>query len=931
MAAPRASIAVSVTRAGLTLATAFALTRVFAGRSWLFVMVLAAVAAARVPRLGATPPLAPARPARAWWPSPACGSPRSSPIPATTVAGIPSRATLVVARARARHGAAHAPRRGRSGRAHRLGARARVRRRVRRRRADVLDRDLARRAGRRVRAEHRAVHRRRRDRQRRLGRADRALRARGARLPARARAARPRDPAHVVPREPAARRRGSRPAGCSSARSRSRPRSSSARRCRARAAARSSTTARSGAATARASLLSAPPPILSIQDKLTLGPVAGAVHGQGAARRVLAGDRARLVHRRQRVGRQQGHRASRVEAHGPADLPPSTALHQQFHIEQLDPHWLPAAYQPVAINLTAARVVPDSLTLLVDSKAQLQRPRLRRRLRRSRRRRRRPAGAAPFSDPRAMARDLELPTDFSAAGAHARAADHRRTPTRRTSAPPRSRSSSAAARSSTRSTPTSATPPTRSRSSSSRRSAGFCEQFAASFAAMARAVGVPARVAVGYQPGHARRRRPLPRDEPQRARLARGVDRGRGLDPVRADPGLRGADARARHRRAREAAAAPRHRSTTPDDGEHPDRRRSRSRPSRRSSPATRAGADPAAEPRRSHHARAQRARRRSRSRSAPSRSASLAFFAIVSFTLWRRGRRRRARSRSSPARARRVGRSRSTSSASAGVPPRPSATALEFALRYAPAHGAGDAGPALMELARLQSAAMFAREAPSAVEASTSRGSRSTRSAPRSAATSPRSTRWRRRFGVATSDPADQLPSRSAARRTSARSASNARTSASTSAASAVDGDEQRELAGVQRVEDLAVVVARPHAAAVGDDAQAREVVARLAHPAHRRVHAGRRQPGVEERPHDAQRDEIAKRVPAAVGGRRYEPAPRPVAKLRDRATGEPRRLRGGVAHAGLSCRRGGSDRATRDPARRRCRAGRRSRASRP
>ena len=43
MAAPRASIAVSVTRAGLTLASVFALTRVFAGRSWLFVLVLAAL------------------------------------------------------------------------------------------------------------------------------------------------------------------------------------------------------------------------------------------------------------------------------------------------------------------------------------------------------------------------------------------------------------------------------------------------------------------------------------------------------------------------------------------------------------------------------------------------------------------------------------------------------------------------------------------------------------------------------------------------------------------------------------------------------------------------------------------------------------------------------------------------------------------------
>ena len=89
MAAPRASIAVSVTRAGLTLATAFALTRVFAGRSWLFVMVLAAVVPPRAPRLGAAPPLAPARPARRGRGRRACGSRRSSPIPSTHGRGHP--------------------------------------------------------------------------------------------------------------------------------------------------------------------------------------------------------------------------------------------------------------------------------------------------------------------------------------------------------------------------------------------------------------------------------------------------------------------------------------------------------------------------------------------------------------------------------------------------------------------------------------------------------------------------------------------------------------------------------------------------------------------------------------------------------------------------------------------------------------------------
>src|SRR4029079_9816303 len=59
---------------------------------------------------------------------------------------------------------------------------------------------------------------------------------------------------------------------------------------------------------------------------------------------------------------------------------------------------------------------------------------------------------------------------------------------------------------------------------------------------------------------------------------------------------------------------------------------------------------------------------------------------------------------------------------AAAGVPARASAAALEFALRHAPAHGAGDAGPALMELARLQSAAMFAPDPPSASEAEAAR-----------------------------------------------------------------------------------------------------------------------------------------------------------------------------------------------------------------
>ncbi len=57
---------------------------------------------------------------------------------------------------------------------------------------------------------------------------------------------------------------------------------------------------------------------------------------------------------------------------------------------------------------------------------------------------------------------------------------------------------------------------------------------------------------------------------------------------------------------------------------------------------------------------------------------------------------------------------------AAAGVTPRPAATSIEFALRHAPAHGAGGAGPPLMDLARLHTAAMFAPDPPSDAEADT-------------------------------------------------------------------------------------------------------------------------------------------------------------------------------------------------------------------
>jgi transglutaminase-like putative cysteine protease len=83
---------------------------------------------------------------------------------------------------------------------------------------------------------------------------------------------------------------------------------------------------------------------------------------------------------------------------------------------------------------------------------------------------------------------------------------------------------------------------------------------------------------------------------------------------------------------------------------------------------------------------------------------------------------------------------------AEAGVERRPSATPVEFALRHAPAHGAGDAGPPLMELAQLQTAALFAPDPPSDEEARDAwRNADAVNAALKHSV--PRSTRWFRRL----------------------------------------------------------------------------------------------------------------------------------------------------------------------------------------
>jgi hypothetical protein len=488
------------------------------------------------------------------------------------------------------------------------------------------------------------------------------------------------------------------------------------------------------------SLLSAPPPILHIQDKLTQGPVHELFTVKSARPaywRVIALDWF-TDDNAWGVNKATEHSATVIGR--PNDLLKSTPLHQQFRIEQIDPHWLPAAYQPVAINLTAARVVPDSLTLLVDSTQ--------------------PIGkivydvdsevptpttavlrAAPL-DPKALPQDVELPSDFPQSvrtmaqqitegktGPYERALaleDFFRKPGNFTY-----------------------TLNTNLDDSSNaivqflQQRRGFCEQFAATFAAMARSIGVPTRVAVGYQPGsygtdslfHVTNRNAHAWPEVW-------ID-GAGWIPFEPTPAFReptlglGTGGPLKVRPARTATTTPITKSSTPAKGlPLPTVKPTLPGQSVKVQPA---GA---------------KAAHRSTLRTVMIGAAILiavaglgvfGFLAVAVLALWRRSRRRRndhdPRQRVLGAWAEAL-----DHLAAAGVPPRESATALEFALRHAPAHGAGDAGPPLMELARLQSAAMFALDPPSPTDASFAWEQVDTISSSIRHAV-PRSLRWRRRL----------------------------------------------------------------------------------------------------------------------------------------------------------------------------------------
>jgi transglutaminase-like putative cysteine protease len=458
-------------------------------------------------------------------------------------------------------------------------------------------------------------------------------------------------------------------------------------------------------------LLSAPPPILSVRDKLTLGPTQELFTVQAprpAYWRVIALD---WFTNDNAWGINQAAEENISKLSAPDDLPRSVPIHQQFHITSLDPHWLPAAYRPVAINLTAARYVPDSLTLLVDSRDQLNdlvydvdseiptpdRAALER---------------APFSNRRAFARYLDLPADFpEAVRTLARtitASAH--TPYERATALLRFFRDGNFQYS--LDTNLGDSPDAITEFLLHQRK-GFCEQFAASYAALARVVGLPSRVAVGYQPGtlgpdglwHVTNRNAHAWPEVW--------IEGAGWIPLEPTPAFAEPTLGLGTGGPSKTPLGPTGTSTTTTA---PSSTSTPVAPTFGSLPQTPVQVVPPAA-RKAHHL---------------SGAMTgflvvvgalvlgvLAFLAYAAYALWQRSHRRR-HDRDPRRRVLGAWNEALDHLRTAGVPPKPSATSLEFASRFAPAHGAGNAGgAALLELARLQSAAMYAEEAPTADDAS--------------------------------------------------------------------------------------------------------------------------------------------------------------------------------------------------------------------
>ena len=374
-----------------------------------------------------------------------------------------------------------------------------------------------------------------------------------------------------------------------------------------------------------------------------------------------------------------------------------------FRLGAIDARWLPAAYRPIHIDVPGSQVLPGSTSLFLDKpltgltyvvESEISNPA------------RDVLDSVSFADLGAMAVDAKLPGNFSP-----RARTYAHTVTAAAHTP---YDKALALMSIFHKPPfvydqsvdlgTNAHALDRFLFDTHR---GFCEQYAAAFAELARAIGLPTRVAVGYQPGrvdgdglwHVSER-----DAHAWPEVWLGSKVGWYRfepTPGRTDPITHLGDAAA------PGSGGPT--TTTPTT-------------TAAGTTPTTASLTPNPTPDQVHLTTPAAPTNSSRARNHAIAVAAIAFvvvavgFLLLVGLLALRGLRRTRRRRHDPDDRRRVLGAWTEAMerlSTAGIERRPSTTSLEFALRQAPALGAGAAGPPLMTLARLHTAAMYAAESP--------------------------------------------------------------------------------------------------------------------------------------------------------------------------------------------------------------------------
>jgi transglutaminase-like putative cysteine protease len=386
---------------------------------------------------------------------------------------------------------------------------------------------------------------------------------------------------------------------------------------------------------------------------------------------------------------------------------------QRFHLSGIDAYWVPAAYRPVRVEIKNASVLPESSTIYIDKgvladlsytvESQIVKPTHEQ------------LEAVTDDDLAAQRKNTTLPDNFpNSVGKEAV----------RVTAGATTPYDKALALQNYFQDPENFTYDLQPQLGTSTQAlvnflfkvhAGFCEQFAAAFGEMARSLGLPTRVAVGYDTGDLRSDGKYHVTERQ-AHAWPEVWLGSTIGwyafeptPGRQDPvtgngrggGGQGPTATSTPTTTATGTSVPTTKPGSPD-----------TTPKNRVKVDSPSGSDSKTGKGMSGWSRALVAL-------AVAAVAVLVAFIVMIVAAWRRTRRRRhhpdARRRVLGAWTEALERL-----AAAGVQPRPSATALEFALRQAPAQGAGAAGSPLMDLARLQTAAMYAPEEPSEDEAET-------------------------------------------------------------------------------------------------------------------------------------------------------------------------------------------------------------------